>query len=188
MFVFDLFLALFRIAWWPSARNELFACVCHLCSFIPDALLGVHFMYYGRFPLPIRSTRSSPIKRRQECRRGLPCSASLRLPTRKFWTCPKIWVEIEKPSAREAIGKWSGIGWVEVELIWKRFYLFIYFFLRSCRDLVWSGSKNKNTDQYPINSIPIRPIPHNPCTTRSICSGRDWVEIDRGRVGRAEIV
>ena len=134
MFVFDLFLALFRIAWWPSARNKLFACVCHLCSFIPDALLGVHFMYYGRFPLPIRSTRSSPIKRSGTGRaRSAGVSAWSTLLGIAPASNPKI-LDMSKNlsrdreakrsrSHREVIRYWLSRGRVDLDT-----FLFIYLF------------------------------------------------------------
>ena len=44
---------------------------------------------------------------------------------KSFDMSKKIVVEIEKTSAREAIGKWSGISWVDVELIGKGFFTLV---------------------------------------------------------------
>ena len=83
----------------------------------------------GRFPLPIRSTRSSD--------RGLVkltigvvrvvCLAQHRsgfLPE-NFGHVRNIRIEIEKPSTQEAIRNWLGIDWVEVELIGKRIFTIV---------------------------------------------------------------
>ena len=68
--------------------------------------------------------RSSPIKLARQEWSGWPTLLGIAPASypQIFDMSKKIRVEIEKLSAREAIGKWLGIGWVEVRLIGKRFY------------------------------------------------------------------
>ena len=61
---------------------------------------------------------------RWSCLGGLPCSASLRLPTQKFWRCPKNLSRDQEAkrsrSHREVIGYWLSRGRVDLETIMQR--------------------------------------------------------------------
>ena len=91
VFSVEFFCFFFQLFYWYVCHFEqVFLWVCQFsqefwgCQFKNVCFYGVSlilvtvifwFIDYSRFPLPIKSTRA--------------CSASLRLPTRKFWTCSK---------------------------------------------------------------------------------------------------
>ena len=120
MFSFEVFCQLFY--WYVCHFEQVFLWVCQFsqkfwwCQFKNVCFYSVSliqvtvifgFIDYSRFQLPIKSTRG--------------CLPSLRLPTRKFWTCSKNSGRDREAkcsrSHREMIGYWLSSGRVDRETI-----------------------------------------------------------------------